>query len=142
MPEMPRTAVWHLPQPDVETRAYWDGTARGELLIKHCDACGRDFFYPRTHCPRCWSAETSWKRASGRGTVYTFTVVHQNDLPPFKERLPYVIAIVELEEGVRMTSNIEAEPSSVRCGMPVEVAFRAEARAENEFVHLPVFRPA
>ena len=107
MPHLPRTATWHLPVPDLETAPYWEGTGSGRLLIKHCDACGRDFFYPRSHCPRCWSSSTSWKEASGDGVVYTFTIVRQNDLPPFKERLPYVVAIVELDEGVRLTSNIE-----------------------------------
>jgi uncharacterized OB-fold protein len=141
MPQMPKTATWHLPVPDLESREYWDACARGELLIKHCDACARDFFYPRAHCPRCWSTETSWKRASGRGTVYTFTVIHQNDLPPFRDRLPYVVAIVELEEGVRMTSNVEADPAEVRCGLPVQVEFWQEARGDDDVVHLPVFRP-
>jgi uncharacterized OB-fold protein len=84
-----------------------------------------------------------WLQASGRGTVYTFTVVYQNDLPPFRDRVPYVVAIVELKEGVRMTSNIEGiAPEDVRCGMPVQVAFREEARREDEVVSIPVFRPA
>ena len=142
MPSLPRTATWHLPVPDIETAPYWEGTAEGRLLIKHCDACGRDFFYPRSHCPRCWSSSTSWKEASGDGVVYTFTIVRQNDLPPFKERLPYVVAIVELAEGVRMTSNIEGiSPEDVRCGMKVRVSFREEARDEGS-VFLPVFQPA
>ncbi len=143
MPEMPRTKTWHLPVPDVETEAYWEAARDGRLLIKSCNACGEVFFYPRTYCPKCWSSDTEWIEASGRGTVYTFTVVHQNDLPPFNERTPYVVAIVELEEGVRMTSNIEGiAPEDVRCDMPVAVAFRAEARAEDDVVSLPVFHPA
>lgn len=143
MPEMPRTKIWHLPVADQETEAYWEATREGRLLIKRCTACGQAFFYPRTYCPRCWSPDTEWVEASGRGTVYTFTVVHQNDLPPFNERLPYVVAIVELEEGVRMTSNIEGiDPEDVRCDMPVAVAFREEARAQDDVVSLPVFRPA
>ena len=73
--------------------------------------------------------------------MYTFTVVHQNDLPPFNERVPYVVAIVELEEGVRMTSNIEGvAPEDVRCDMAVQVAFREEQR-DGDPVALPVFRP-
>jgi len=126
---------------DLETQPYWDATAEGKLLIKHCNACGRDFFYPRSHCPRCWSSDTRWKEASGRGTVYTFTIVRQNDLPPFKERLPYVVAIVELEEGVRLTTNIEGcAPEDVRCDMAVNVTFREEQR-DNGSVFLPVFQP-
>jgi uncharacterized OB-fold protein len=143
MPQMPRVATWHLPVPDQETAAYWEAAREGRLLIKECRGCGRPFFYPRAACPRCWSTDTVWREASGRGTVYTFTVVYQNDLPPFRDRVPYVVAIVELEEGVRMTSNIEGcAPEEVRCGMAVRVAFREEPRGDGEVVALPVFRPA
>src|SRR5437588_7844697 len=142
MPQMPKTMTWHLPQPDLETQPYWDAARERRLLIKECRACGRAFFYPRTYCPRCWSPDTEWKEASGRGRVYTFTVVHQNDLPPFNERVPYVVAIVELEEGVRMTSNIEGvAPEDVRCDMAVQGAFRGEQR-DCEAVALPACRPA
>src|SRR5919201_949243 len=138
---MPRTTTWHLPVPDQETAPYWDAAAEGKLLIKGCRSCGRPFFYPRAYCPRCWSGDTEWRQASGRGRVYTFTVVYQNDLPPFRDRAPYVVAVVELEEGVRMTANIEGlAPEDVRCDMPVQVAFREEKRDE-ETVPLPVFRP-
>jgi uncharacterized protein len=140
---MPKVATWHLPVPDLETAPYWDATREGKLLIKECRSCGRAFFYPRNHCPRCWSTDTAWREASGRGTVYTFTIVYQNDLPPFRDRLPYVVAIVELDEGVRMTSNIEGiAPEDVRCGMPVLVAFREEQRSEDDVVSIPVFGPA
>lgn len=139
---MPRTQTWHLPQPDVETAPYWEATAQGKLLIKRCNGCARAFFYPRDHCPRCWSTDTVWEETSGHGRVYTYTIVHTNDLPPFRDRVPYVVAIVELDEGVRMTTNIEGiEPDAVRCDMPVQVAFREEARDDGS-VFLPVFRPA
>jgi uncharacterized OB-fold protein len=142
MPEMPKIATWHLPVADLETAPYWEATTNDKLLIKKCRSCGRPYFYPRNHCPKCWSTDTEWIEASGRGTVYTFTIVYQNDLPPFRDRIPYVIAIVELEEGVRMTSNIEGiEPEKVVCGMAVRVAFREEPRGED-VVALPVFRPA
>jgi len=143
MPEMPRTKTWHLPVPDVESARYWENAAKGKLVVKNCKVCRRAFFYPRDHCPRCWGTDTEWIESTGRGTVYTFTIVRQNDLPPFNERVPYVVAIVELDEGVRMTTNIEGcAPEDVRCGMPVAVAFREEPRSEEEVVHLPVFRPA
>ena len=141
MPQMPRTATWHLPHADAETQPYWDATARGVLMIKHCNGCDRPFFYPRAHCPRCWSMDTEWREASGDGTVYAFTIVRQNDLPPFKDRVPYVVAAVDLAEGVRMTSNIEGcDPEDVRCDMAVRVAFREEAKDDGS-VFLPVFRP-
>ncbi|SRR6266567_3947278 len=138
---MPSSTTWHIPVPDDETEEYWRAAADGRLLIKECRTCGRPFFHPRTYCPRCWSADTIWREASGKGTVYTFTVVYQNDLPPFRDRVPYVVAIVELEEGVRMTSNVEGCPvEEVRCGMAVKVAFREEHRDEDS-VALPVFVP-
>jgi uncharacterized OB-fold protein len=142
VPEMPKVATWHLPVSDLETAPYWEATKNGKLMIKECRGCGRAFFYPRSHCPRCWSTDTAWREASGRGTVYTFTIVFQNDLPPFRDRVPYVVAVIELDEGVRMTSNIEGiAPEEVRCGLPVRVAFREEARGDHT-VAIPVFRPA
>lgn len=142
MPQMPKTATWHLPVPDQETQPFWDAAREHRLLIKQCNACGKAFFYPRTYCPHCWSADTTWIESEGSGVVYTFTVVHQNDLPPFRDRLPYVTAIVQLDEDVRMTTNIEGcAPEDVRCGMQVVVAWREEQR-DDETVVLPVFRPA
>jgi uncharacterized OB-fold protein len=139
---MPKTATWHLPVADQETAPYWEAAGQGKLLIKQCRSCGKPFFYPRTYCPSCWSGETEWREASGRGRVYTFTTVYQNDLPPFRDRVPYVVAVVELDEGVRMTANVEGCPAEeVRCDMSVQVAFREEQR-DDETIALPVFRPA
>ena len=128
-----------LPTPDVETQPFWDACREGKFLLRHCDACGRDHYYPRPFCPSCWSDSVSWKEASGRGTVYTFSIVHVNDLPPFNERVPYVAAIVELDEGPRVMTNVEGIPiDEVRVDMPVVVAFRAI----SDDVTIPVFRPA
>ena len=129
---------WHLPVADVETQPFWDAAREGRLLIKRCNGCSRAFFYPRAACPRCWSTDTSWIDASGRGTVYTFTVIHQNDVPPFKDRVPYTVAIIDLEEGVRMTANVEGD---VACGMGVSVAFREES-ADEATLGIPFFRQA
>jgi len=75
-------------------------------------------------CPVDLSSDTEWVRASGRGTIYTFTVTHQNQSPGFREELPYVLAIVELEEGVRLMTNVVGcTPDAVRIGMPVEVVY-------------------
>jgi uncharacterized OB-fold protein len=128
-----------LPTPDVETQPFWDGCKDGKFLMRHCNACGRDHYYPRPFCPTCWSEDVSWKEASGRGTVYTYSVVHVNDLPPFPERVPYVAAIVELDEGPRVMTNIEGLPfEDLRCGLPVVVDFKAI----SDDVTIPVFRPA
>ena len=128
-----------LPTPDDHTRAFWDAAREGRLLIKRCAACGRAHYYPRTFCPYCWSADVSWEEASGRGVLYTYSVVHQNDLPPFNERIPYVAAIVDLEEGPRaMTNIVECDLDDVAVGMAVEVTFRVL----NDEFSVPVFRPS
>ena len=128
-----------LPSPDDETRPFWDAARERRLLIKRCAACGRAHHYPRPFCPYCWSRDVAWEQARGTGTVYTFSVVHRNDLPPFNERLPYVAAIVELDEGPRMMTNIvDCDVDEVSVGMAVEVDFRAI----DDTVTIPVFRPA
>jgi uncharacterized protein len=126
-----------LPAPDVETQPFWDGCKEGRFLVKHCNSCGEDHFYPRPFCPKCWSTDVEWKRATGAGRLYTYAVVRQNDLPPFAERVPYVAAIVELDEGPRVMTNIEGDDfDALEIGMPVHVAFKAI----SEDVTIPVFR--
>jgi hypothetical protein len=113
-----------LPRIDEESRGFWEGLARHELGVQRCRACGTVRFYPRAVCPACLSGDTEWRRASGRGTVYSFTVTRQNQAPGFREEVPYVLAVVELEEGVRLMTNIVGcPPDQVRIGMPVEVVF-------------------
>ena len=127
-----------LPTPDLETQPYWDAARDGKLLIKRCNACGRAHFYPRPFCPHCWSEDVEWHEASGRATLYTFTIVRRNDLPPFPERVPYVAAVVDLAEGPRMMTNVEGcELDEVEIGMELMVAFRDE----GDFA-IPVFRKA
>ena len=128
-----------LPSPDEHTQTFWDAARDGRLLIKRCAACGRAHYYPRPFCPHCWSQEVAWEDASGRGSLYTYSVVHQNDLPPFNERVPYVAAIVELDEGPRMMTNIVDCPlDGLEVGMPVAVAFQEI----GEEYAIPVFRPS
>lgn len=128
-----------LPTPDSETQPFWDALREGTFLLRHCETCGRDHYYPRPFCPSCWSDDLTWRPAAGTGTVYTFSVVHSNDLPPFKERLPYVAAIVELDEGPRVMTNIEGvAPEAVEIGMRVTV----EYRPISDEITIPVFRPA
>jgi uncharacterized OB-fold protein len=107
-----------------ETKEFWEATADHRLLLRHCDGCGSYIWYPRPFCPSCGSTETSWAQASGRGTVYTFTVVHRSGVPGYIEALPYVIAYVQLDEGPRIMTNIVGiEPGQVRVDMPVTVVF-------------------
>jgi hypothetical protein len=133
------TPRFDLPTPDESTQPWWDATKDGRLQIKRCGDCGKAHYYPRPFCPACWSENVEWEDASGRGTLYTYSVVYQNDLPPFPDRVPYVAAIVDLEEGPRMMTNvIDCDLADLRVGMALEVSFRTE----TEDVVLPVFRPA
>jgi hypothetical protein len=128
-----------LPSPDVETQPFWDGCKEGKFLLRHCEVCGHDHYYPRPFCPACWGDTVSWKEASGRGTLYTYSVVHVNDLPPFNERVPYIAAIVELDEGPRVMTNLEGIAfDDVRVGMAVVVDFKPI----SDDVTIAVFRPA
>ena len=128
-----------LPSIDMETRPFWDGLKERKFLLRHCNACGHDHYYPRPFCPTCWSDALSWTEASGRGRLYTYSVVHVNDLPPFNERVPYVAAIVELDEGPRVMTNVEGVPfDELRADMPVTVDFKAI----SDDVTIPVFRAA
>ena len=128
-----------LPRIDEETRGFWEALARHELYFQRCRDCGTKRLYPRALCPSCLSSRPEWVRASGRGTVYSFSVTHQNQAPGFREELPYVLAIVELEEGVRLMTNVVGcAPDAVRVGMAVEVVFE-DVTPE---ITLPKFRPA
>jgi uncharacterized OB-fold protein len=123
-----------VPEADAATRTYWDAAANGRLLVRRCGACARAHHYPREFCPHCWSEDVSWEDASGRATLYTWSVVHRNDLPPFRERTPYVAAVVDLAEGPRMMTEIVECPDAgrLRAGTDLEVTFREG---------VPVFRP-
>ncbi|AEW94720.1 MULTISPECIES: Zn-ribbon domain-containing OB-fold protein [Streptomycetaceae] len=132
-----------LPEIDEFTRPYWRAAARGRLLIRRCRACGAAHHYPREFCPECWSEDVVWEEASGRATLYTWSVVHVNDLPPFRSGLPYVAAVVDLAEGPRMMTGITGcAPERLRIGMALRVAFRpCEPPDAAEGVVAPVFEP-
>jgi uncharacterized protein len=128
----------HLPIADSETAPFWDGAREGRLRIKRCTSCRRPFFYPRTYCPRCASNATEWIEASGRGVIYSYTVIAHNDVAPFQSWLPYVVALVELDEGPRLVTNVVGcEPNDVKVGQRVEVVFEQI----DDRVTLPKFRP-
>ena len=134
------TAIrFDLPAPDHETQPFWDAAREGRLLIKHCDACAKYHFYPRPFCPHCWNETVEWVEASGRATLYTWSVVHRNDLPPFGERVPYVAAVVDLAEGPRMMTNIvDCEFDALEIGMQLEALFDPI----SDEVTIVQFRPA
>ncbi|MGW6140060.1 Zn-ribbon domain-containing OB-fold protein [Streptomyces sp. NPDC055140] len=133
---LPATVRFDVPEPDVFTRPYWDAAADGTLLLRRCRACERAHHYPREFCPHCWSEDVAWERASGTAVLYTWSVVHRNDLPPFDTRTPYIAAVVDLAEGPRMmTEIVDADGGELRVGMPLEVTFR-----QVEDFSVPVFR--
>ena len=127
-----------LPTIEAESRPFWDALKAGRLMIGSCKGCGKSHYYPRPFCPHCWSEDVALVAASGRGTLYTWSTIHVNDMPPFKEWLPYVAAMVDLEEGVRVSTNIVGcDPSDLKVGMGVTLDF-AEVTPE---ITKAVFRP-
>ncbi len=134
MPEPGRA----LPQPTPETQHFWDGTQAGELRLQRCDSCAKVYFPPRPFCPACASREVSVFAASGKAKLYSY-VIHHRPVPGFTP--PYAIAVVELDEGPRMMTNIvecPQTPEALALDMPVEVVFEAQ----NDKITLPLFRPA
>lgn len=134
------TPVKPLPAPDPATREYWEAAKNGELRMPRCADCGKFHFYPRTLCPHCGSVKLEWQRCSGRGEVYSYTVVHRAPSPAFDAEVPYVVAVIALEEGPHlMSSVINMTPDAVRIGQKVQVSFKDTGNGE---VMLPVFGPA
>ena len=128
------------PVPQPESDFYWEKCKAHELWLRHCRACDKAYFYPRDICPECFSRDTDWIQSSGRGILHTFCIVHRGPTPPFRDKVPYVVAIVELESGARMPTNlvqVEADPEHVKIGMALEVVFEDL----DEKISLPMFRP-
>jgi uncharacterized OB-fold protein len=113
-----------LPGIDQESLPFWQAARERRLAIMRCGACRKHFFYPRLYCPHCHSAAVEWTTASGRGTIYTFTIARRPAGPAFKADVPYVVALVELEEGPRLMTNIvTSDVAGVRIGQPVTAIF-------------------
>ncbi len=120
-------------------RPFWEAAREERLVLQQCEDCKKHIFYPRMVCPHCMSDNLIWVNVSGNGTVYSYTVVENNPPSAFVNDVPYVVAVVQLEEGVRMLSNIvDCSPADVKCDMPVQVTFE---KLDDEFT-LPKFRPA
>jgi uncharacterized OB-fold protein len=135
-----RGSTWErpFPAPDPVSSEFWSTAFGGRLLIQHCPACGERQFYPRAVCMSCGS-KPDWEEVSGRGTVHTFTIIRQNYARPFRDELPYVVAIIELAEGPRMMGNVTGVAADdVYVGMEV-AAYIIEA---EEGVGVPMWRPA
>ena len=128
-----------LPRPNADTQPFWDACRQHELRFQKCLGCNHVRWPASIICPSCYSKETEWIKAGGKGTVYTYTVYHQAFHPAFKEDIPYVTAIIELEEGPHFLSNIVGcDPAEVYCDMPVEVTWEDV----DENYSLPKFKPA
>jgi len=122
-----------------ESAPFWDGLKEGELRIKRCNACGVFHFYPRPFCPTCWSDDVEWYVASGTASVYSYSTVYVNDLPPFGPQVPYVAAVVDLEEGPRMmTRLVDCTKDDITIGMAVQF----ETAPLDDELNMAVFRPA
>jgi len=127
-----------LPHPDPLTAPYWAAAREHRFVLPRCEACLAHHFYPRSVCPHCGSPRIAWQEASGRGTVYTYTIIHRAPSPAYVADVPYAVAVVALEEGPHLMTNIvDCAPDAISIGMPVRVAFR-DVSAE---VTLPVFAP-
>jgi len=126
---VPETQPW--------SKKFWEGTKQGKLLIQVCNDCKSKIFYPRKYCPECWSGNLGWMEASGKAKILSFSTAYSMVEPKFMDELPYTIAYVDLDEGIRMMTRIvECKPEDIRFDMPVEVVFH-----EREGFFLPYFRP-
>jgi uncharacterized OB-fold protein len=117
---------------------FWEGLREGRFLLQRCGDCAGYAGYPKLFCPHCHSDGLEWTESSGKGAIYTYSTVTANPPSTFVDELPYTIAIVELEEGVRFLSRlVDLTPDAVRCGLPVQLVIRAD----GDHV-MPFFGPA
>ena len=113
-----------IPRPSTTTRPFWDGLNERKVQIQRCEGCNTWVFYPRTRCPSCLSDQLIWREVSGRGVLYTYTLARQPTAPHFADETPQQLAVVELDEGVRMTSTlVNVEPSDIVIGMRLRPYF-------------------
>ena len=128
------------PTPSPPTEAFWAATGDRRFLIQRCRACGAAQFYPKATCTTCGSADLEWQDASGQGTLHTFTVARRPTHPAFDGSEPYVVAIVELAEGPRVTGNVVGcDVDAVRVGMALELDWDEQG---EDGIRLPLWRPA
>ena len=128
-------------RPLPETRnagaTFWSKAAEGVLVVPRCSECNRTFWHPRPRCPHCGSERVEWIRGSGKGAIHTFTIVRQSGDPYFKTKVPYAVAMIDLDEGVRIMTNIVDTPlETLAVGMHVEVLFENAGVG----VAIPLFR--
>jgi uncharacterized protein len=130
-----------LPTPSPETQRFWEGCKRHELWLPFCRACQKHYWYPRDFCPTCGSRDVEWRRSEGRGKLYTFAIHYRAFHPAWNDETPYVTALIDLDEGVRIFTNligVEPDPKAIRCDMPVELVWDDV----TPDVTLPKWRPS
>ncbi len=119
-------------------KPFWEASRKRELVLQWCRSCDRVIHYPREICPACMGADLEWRSASGRGEVYAYSVMHRPGNPLMADRVPYTVALVDLEEGARLMTNIVGcEPDSVEVGMAVQITWEELSDGRN----LPQFEP-
>lgn len=125
------------PTIDDASAPFFEGAARGKLMLQRCRTCSATFLPVQEVCTECLEADMEWVESSGEGTLHTFGVMHYLYHPGFAQELPYNVAVVELAEGPRMNARVDAENDSLEVGMALKVSFE-----EAGDVHVPVFQPA
>jgi uncharacterized OB-fold protein len=134
MPEQPERPLPLFPEPD--TAPFWAATAEHRLTYQICRACGQVVFHPRRHCTCCTSGDLEWRDSAGAGTVYTFTVIRQHGHPFFRARIPYLVGLIDLDEGFRMVAEIAADPQALQVNQRVTVTWEDHAD-----LSVPIFEP-
>jgi uncharacterized protein len=128
-----------IPVPSAESQAYWDGLRDRKLLMPRCDACGNYWFPPSLLCPHCNATNWTWTSTSGRGRIFSYVVYHRIYHPGFADEVPYAVAVIELDEGPRMVSNvIGIAPDKLACDLRVQVVYQPI----TDTITLPKFKPA
>lgn len=125
---------------EFDTGPFWQATKNSELRYQQCRNCETIVFYPRQHCTGCIDGELEWKTASGKGTVYTYSIVRQSYHPFFRNQVPYAVAWIDLVEGPRLISNVTGVDdvlNDIQIGMPVQVTWE-----EHDDLNIPLFKPA
>ena len=134
MPEQPERPLPLFPEPD--TAPFWTATAGHRLTYQVCRACGQVVFHPRRHCTCCTSGDLEWRDSAGAGTVYTFTVIRQHGHPFFRARIPYLVGLIDLDEGFRMLAEISADPETLQVNQRVTVTWE-----DHTDLSVPIFEP-
>jgi uncharacterized OB-fold protein len=129
-----------LPKPTPETQPYWDGAREGRLMLPWCLDCAQPHFHPRAICPHCGGGRLEWRQASGRGRLHTYVINHK-PAPGFEDRVPYVIAVVALEEGPRMMANLLTAGPPTPAALSIDMKLRVVFEAVSDRITLPQFRP-